>query len=151
MDLLGRRAVARGGEPLRALAAEVAATAVRARAAGVDEAWVAAVERGVNLILSLTFELAQHGLRGDVDAMMRHACDYMDLASTVVVAWQWIELAAAAREGLARGAGPREGFYTAKLAAAQYWIATELPRIDHLAQLCRSGEDSYAKLDPDTL
>ena len=45
----------------------------------------------------------------------------------------------------------RDGFYQGKLAAAQYWFATELPRIDHLAALCRSGEDSYLALDPDWL
>ncbi len=150
MDLLGRRAVAGGGEALRAYAAEVTRTAARARAALVDEGWVAEVERGVKLVLELTFELGRYGLAGDPEKMMRHASDYLELFATVAIAWQWIELAAAAREALARGARD-EGFYRAKLAAAQYWIRTELPRIDHLAQLCRSGEDSYALLDPEWL
>lgn len=39
----------------------------------------------------------------------------------------------------------------AKLATAQYWLFTELPRIDHLATLCGDAEDSYARLDPDWL
>ena len=85
--------------------------------------------------------------------MLLHASDYLDLVATVAVAWQWLDMAAAAKRGLeaGAGAGDRAGFYRAKLAAAQYWIATELPRIDHLAHLCRSGEDSYATLDPDWL
>ncbi|HEY5676950.1 MAG TPA: acyl-CoA dehydrogenase C-terminal domain-containing protein, partial [Myxococcales bacterium] len=49
--------------------------------------------------------------------------------------------AAAAREGLRRREEP---FYRGKLAAAQHWIRAELPRVAHLAELCRSGEDSYA-------
>jgi alkylation response protein AidB-like acyl-CoA dehydrogenase len=147
MDLLGRRAVAKGGAALTAFADEVRATAARASAAGVDPAWIAAVGAAVELVTSLTMELAQRGLGGDADGMMRHATDYLDLFSTIVIAWQWLELAAAAREGLARGASPREGFYRAKLAAAQYWIATDLPRIHHLAHLCRTAEDSYAALD----
>jgi hypothetical protein len=72
-----------------------------------------------------------------------------------VIAWQWLELAAIAHEALARplprGRASRDAGYRAKLAAAQYWIRTELPRIDHLAALCRDGEDSYARLDPDWL
>ena len=74
--------------------------------------------------------------------------------STIVIAWQW--LAAVAHEALA-GALPRErasrdaGYYQAKLAAAQYWLFTELPRIDLLATLCRDAEDSYARLDPEAL
>ncbi len=147
MDLLGRRAVAKGGAALMAFTDEVRATCARATAAGVEPAWIAAVDGAIALVGSLTMELAQRGLAGDPDGMMRHATDYLDLFSTVAIAWQWLELAAAAREGLARGAGPRDGFYRAKLAAAQYWIATELPRIHHLAHLCRTAEDSYASLD----
>ena len=42
-------------------------------------------------------------------------------------------------------------YYRVKLAAAQYWIQTELPRIDHLAKLCSDGEGSYANMDVDGL
>jgi butyryl-CoA dehydrogenase len=150
MDLLGRRAVAGGGEALRGFAAEVGKTVARARAAGVDPGWIAELERGVKLVLELTLELGRYGMAGDAERMMRHASDYLELFAIVAVAWQWIELAAAARERLGQD-GAREGFYRAKLAAAQYWMRTELPRIDHLAQLCRSGEDSYALLDPEWL
>ncbi len=148
LDLLGRRAVAKGGAALAAFADDVRATCARARAAGCDPTWAAELDRAVGVITSLTMELGALGLRGDVDAMMRHATDYLELFSIVAVAWMWLDLAAAAKE--ARRAD-RADFYAAKLAAAQYWIRTELPRIDHLAALCRSGEDSYAKLDPDWL
>jgi butyryl-CoA dehydrogenase len=122
----------------------------------VDAAWIAAVERAVGVVGALTAELARRGLSGAADGMVMHATDYLDLFGTVVIAWQWLELAAIAREALAgslpRGRASRDaGYYQAKLAAAQYWIRTELPRIDHLAALCRDGEDSYARLDPDWL
>jgi alkylation response protein AidB-like acyl-CoA dehydrogenase len=152
-DLLGRRVVAGGGAALRALGEAIAAGCARARRAGVDAAWIDALERAVADVAALTQTLAARGLAGDVDGMLLHAVDYLDLFATVVIAWQWIELAAVAREALAgalpRGRAARDaGFYTAKLAAAQYWIRTELPRLPHLAKLCRDGEDSYGKLDP---
>ena len=149
LDLLGRRAVAGGGAALAALAREVATTAARARAARVDEAWAAAVERGVATIGRVTQALGARGLGGDVEGMMAHATDYLDLFSTVVIAWQWLELAAAAGERAARGGA---GELTAGLvAAARYWLATELPRIEHLAALCTSGEDSYLRVRPEEL
>jgi butyryl-CoA dehydrogenase len=126
----------------------VQATCNRARAAGVDPAWAAELERAVGVITALTAELGARGLAGDAEGMMLHAADYLELFSIVAVAWQWLELAAAAREGRR---ADRADFYKAKLAAAQYWIRTELPRVDHLAGLCRTGEDSYATLDPDWL
>jgi len=52
------------------------------------------------------------------------------------------------REGLAAGRGP-EAFYRGKLAAAQYWIRTELPRVAALAALCAEGEDSYGRMRPE--
>lgn len=156
LDLLGRRAVARGGAGLAALGAEIAASCARARTAGVDAGWIAALERATGVIAQLTAELAGRGLAGSAEAMVLHATDYLDLFSTAVIAWQWLELAAIAHQALAgvlpRGRASRDaGYYRAKLAAAQYWIRTELPRIDQLAALCRDGEDSYARLDPDWL
>ena len=156
LDLLGRRAVAQRGAALAALGVEIATTCARARAAGVDATWIAGVERASGVVGALTAELARRGSAGDPEAMVMHATDYLDLFSTVVVAWQWLDLAAIACEALAgslpRGRAARDaGYYRAKLAAAQYWIRTELPRIDHLAALCRDGEDSYARLDPDWL
>jgi butyryl-CoA dehydrogenase len=55
--------------------------------------------------------------------------------------WQ----AAIAREALASGSADG-AFYEGKLCAAQYFIRTELPRITLFAELCRSGEDSYARM-----
>ena len=155
LDLLGRRAVAKGGAGLAALGGEIAAACTRARAAGVEPAWIAEVERAVGVVGALTGALAQRGMAAP-DQMVIHATDYLELCSIVVIAWQWLELAAIAREALAgalpRGRASRDaGYYRAKLATAQYWIRTELPRIDHLATLCRDGEDSYAALDPDWL
>jgi hypothetical protein len=96
----------------------------------------------------LTLELAQKGLAGDREGMMLHASDYMDLFSVVAIAWQWLAQAAAAHEGLRRRDEP---FYRGKLSAAQHWIKAELPRSAYLADLCRTGEDSYGAVIPDWL
>ncbi len=151
MDLLGRRIIAGGGAALAALGNEVARTIQRAAEAGCDEGWCNKLEGAAHLIGGLTAELAGRGQTDGAEAMMLHATDFLDLVSTTCVAWQWLEMAAAAHEALASGAGDREGFYRGKLVAAQYWFTTELPRITHLAELCRSGEDSYGALEPDWL
>jgi butyryl-CoA dehydrogenase len=148
MDLLGRKVVAEQGGALRMLGEEIAAAIARAGAAGVDPEWSGALGRAAGLVGEVTTHLSSLGIGGRVEEMMRHSVDYLDLFSTVVVAWQWLLQAAAAREGLAASRGP-SGFYEGKLCAAEYWIKTELPRIDHLAHLCRSGEDSYARMAPD--
>jgi butyryl-CoA dehydrogenase len=159
-DLLGRRAVAKGGAALVALGREIEKACERAREANViadrhaaghstdrvDPDWIAALEHAVRSVGVLTGELATR-------ADLTHATDYLELFSIVVIAWQWLELAAVATEALAstlpRGNATRDpGYYRAKLHAAKYWIHTELPRVAHLATLCRTAEDSYAALDP---
>jgi len=59
--------------------------------------------------------------------------------------------ATAAARGLTRSAGQDDGFYRGKLAAAQYWILNDVPRVEQLAKLCRDGEDSYARVSADWL
>jgi butyryl-CoA dehydrogenase len=148
MDLLSRKVVAAGGEALRAFAEEVGSTVARARRAGVTADWCEAMERSMEAVGELTMALGAMGMAGEVERMLRHSADYMELFSIVAVAWRWLAQAAAAQEGLARGGEGRD-FYEGKLCAAQYWFATEVPRVPHLVELCRSGEDSYTRMCPE--
>lgn len=151
LDLLGRKVVAGGGAALMALRDEIVQAIDRARRAGVEPAWGEQLAEAMSLVVELTAHLGEAGLRGDVERMLLHSADYLELFSLVVIAWQWIILAAVAREGLAAGAGAPQpaAFYEGKLCAAQYWFATELPRVRILAALCRSAEDSYARMRPE--
>ncbi|MFW5875122.1 MAG: acyl-CoA dehydrogenase [Myxococcota bacterium] len=151
LDLLGRKAMAGGGASLATLGEEIAGDVAQARAARVEPAWCDAIDRALATVGQLTGDLGARGASGDVEGMLLHSVDYLDLFSTLVVAWQWLRQAAAARTALDRledPSGERAAFYEGVLRTAQYWVRTELPRIDHLAELCRSAEDSYAHMTP---
>ena len=150
LDLLGRKVMIGGSAGLRLLAERIEVTVERARTAGVDGAWLDRLQGSVSAITEVTRHLAA---LGDPEAMVRHSFDYLEMVSLVVIAWQWVLQAAAAKEGLARSpssstSADEASFYEGKLAAAQYWIHTELPRVGTLGALCRSGEDSYARAQP---
>jgi butyryl-CoA dehydrogenase len=145
MDLLGRKVVAQGGAPLRILLEDTEATIARAERAGIDRAWTQRLRSAVKSVAELTAHLGSLGMSGDVDAMMRHSTDYLTLFSVVVVSWLWLWQATIAREALARGTEDAE-FYEGKVCAAEYFLSTELPRVDALIALCRSGEASYARM-----
>jgi alkylation response protein AidB-like acyl-CoA dehydrogenase len=148
LDLLGRKVVAEGGRALALFAEEVHVAVARARQAGVDAALCDRVAESVVLVVDTTQALATRGLGGDVEGMLLHSGDYLAMFCIVAVAWQWILQAAVANEALAAGRGPRE-LYEGKRLTAQYWIASELPRAAVHAELCRRGEDSYARMRPD--
>jgi butyryl-CoA dehydrogenase len=145
VDLLGRKVTQEGGAALDILGREVMATAERARRAGVDPSSADAVVKAYDDIVSLTRSLV--GL-GNADATLLHSADYLDAFSTLIVGWLWLASATVARNALSKSAVDT-GFYEGKLCAAQYFIRTEVPRVAHLAELCRTGEDSYARMRPE--
>jgi butyryl-CoA dehydrogenase len=147
LDLLGRKVMMKGGQPLMLLGEAIAESVAAAHEAGVEGAWCDALQAAVATVGELTAHLGGLGMAGDPEGMLLHSADYLSLLSIVVVAWQWVDMAAAAKRGLARGEETKRAFYEGKLYAAQYWIATELPKTTVLAELCRTGEDSYARID----
>jgi butyryl-CoA dehydrogenase len=144
MDLLGRKVMSKGGAPLRALAEEIGSTISRAREVGCDAELGDALEAALATVGSITMELGQRGMAGDADGMLGHSWDYLDMFATLVIGWQWLAMAAAAAT-----APISEGRRQAIDAATKYWIRTEIPRIPHLANLCRTNEDSYIRAQPE--
>lgn len=143
MDLVGRKVMSKGGASLRTLAEEVGATVNRAREAGCDESLCSALDRAVSTVGAVTMELGQRGMAGDADAMLGHSWDYLDMFSTFVIAWQWLDMAAAAKTA-PLSTNRKHGVD----AATRYWIRTELPRVEVLAELCRTNESSYIEARP---
>ncbi|MFO0549591.1 MAG: acyl-CoA dehydrogenase [Polyangiaceae bacterium] len=142
LDLLGRKVVAGQGLSLRLFVEEVDEACQRADDARVDPTWTAAVRTAMGTVVEVTTALGGRGLSGDVEGMLLHSADYLDMFSTVAVAWVWLLVAARAARG-------SDDFARGKMLAAEYWIHTELPRVAHLARLCIDGESSYARMSAD--
>lgn len=153
LDLLGRKVVAGGGAALAALREEILATCARGEAAGVPEGETRALRDAVERMATLTAALGARGMDGDLEGMLGHASDYLELASIVVIGWMWTEMSAAALGGgteASRGASA-DAFVRGVRAAAAYWSATELTRVAALAALCESAERSYLDVTADAL
>lgn len=144
IDLLSRKAVAKNGEAMRALGAEMLRTTKAARAAGVGDD-CDAFERAATELATVTAELGARGARGDADGMIAHATDYLYAASIVVVAWQWLKLRAVAHT--TTGLDP--AFVAGIDAASRYWLRTELPKVHAYVELCRNAEDSFLRIPAD--
>ncbi len=144
LDLLGRKVVSGGGRAIAVLEAAISAEISRARAEQCDEPLTLAVEAELARMVELTRTLAGRGAAGDVLGMLGHSVDYLTLMGNLMIAWQWLRMAGAAERGL-RGAlaAERAFYYKGKIAAARYWIRTELADNARLAGLCLSAEDSF--------
>jgi butyryl-CoA dehydrogenase len=83
-------------------------------------------------------------MSGDANGMLGHSYDYLDMFATLVLGWQWLNMAAAAQSA------PISGDRKAAIeAAARYWMHTEVPRINVLSELCRTNESSYIDAKPE--
>ena len=148
LDLLGRKVPSAGGATFAALLDEIVKTCKQARDVGIDPEWAQCLEDAVVDTRNTTQHLAMLGLEGNVAGMLRHSAHYLDLASTLVMGWIWLDMAVKAQQN--RGNRQEDAdFYDGIQLAAQYWIHTEVPRIGYLGKLCRSGEDSYARIRVD--
>ena len=85
------------GGALQLLAQEISQTIERARGVGVAGAWIEPLESAVQTVGQLTMQLAQKGLAGEVEAMLLHSADYLELFSILIVGWQWLLQAAVVR------------------------------------------------------
>jgi butyryl-CoA dehydrogenase len=147
IDLLGRKVIKTGAQAIEVLGDEIAATLRRAEAAGVAGESREAVVTALAQVLELSRNLVQLAAT-DPEAALRHSVDYLEALSTTVVGWLWLLCAAVARERLEAG-HPDRAHAEGKLAAADYWLRTEVPRVAQLTALCKSNEDSYARMQPD--
>lgn len=143
LDLLGRKVMQEGGAGLMSLIEAMQRTAGSARTAGVSIVEVEAFESALARVGSLTATLGARGASGDVQGMMGHSADYLMLMSILAVAWQWLDLWAAAH-----GSSRPEAFRGGIARAGSYWLRTELPRVHALADLCESAEASYLDVRP---
>lgn len=136
LDLLGRKVVAGQGAALGALQKTIDETIARARARQVpcDE-----LEAGLETLVRVTGTLGLRGAAGDVQGMLGHSADFLELASVVIVGWAWVTM-------LERVGSRTDDFARGLQQAGRYWLATELPRTSHLGWLCENGEPSYLEL-----
>ena len=134
-----------GGALLQTFAEEVEQALEAAKAAGDAHAplelFAQQLSEAGGELASTTMTLAQRGMSGDREGMMAHSTDYLELFSLIATSWLWLRMATAAARALP--APGRDEMLRGKLACARYWFATELPRAKLLAELIRSGEDSY--------
>jgi alkylation response protein AidB-like acyl-CoA dehydrogenase len=142
LDLLGRKVVRGGGTAIAAWRDQILRDTARAEAAGVFGA--EDVREAADRMALLTAALGARGASGDVEGMLGHSADYLELASIVAIAWMWIEMST-------RVSGRDDAFSRGIARTAAYWIATEIPRVEPLAALIESGERSYLDVRPEEL
>lgn len=148
IDLVGRKMLRDGGAGLSRLATTIGRDLAAAADVGLPDGWRRSMDEALATVVALMQALGPQA-KDDPDRALSHATDVLDLMSTIAIGWQWIVMATAAKRRL--DASPsEEDFVRAKLATADYFMATELPRVPMLARRV-TDDASFFELDPSWL
>ncbi|ROO24695.1 acyl-CoA dehydrogenase [Salinisphaera orenii MK-B5] len=139
IDLVGRKLLRDEGRGMRALIADMRATA-DGRADGANPH--PALAEGLDLLEQATDTLLAAGR----DAAMANAFNYLMLCGTVVGAWYAARIADVAQAALAAGTDETD-FYEARQACARFYVRQVLPDARGYAARIEGGADAIDTVD----
>ncbi|WP_119677460.1 acyl-CoA dehydrogenase [Indioceanicola profundi] len=154
-DLLGRKVFMKEGAALALLAREMQAAIAQAREAGGSNAallagFADALAKALGTVDATTRAVAKARMEGRVAESLSNAVAYLEMFGHTVMAWIWLKLALTSAAQIAEGRGDA-AFHQGKLAAARYFYAWELPKIEAQAALVASMDRTTLETDPDWL
>jgi alkylation response protein AidB-like acyl-CoA dehydrogenase len=133
LDLLGRKVVMDGGAGLKLLAARIDETVARAGQVDRLAQHANALAAALHKLGAATKAAWATGVPAEA---LANAVPYMQAFGHVVVAWLWLDVALAAQR-----AGASD-FSAGKLAAARFFYAHELPKVEAWLSVVASRDDT---------
>ncbi len=141
LDLLGRKIPFENGKSLQLLLAEVSETMQTASEHEDLKIYVTELESKIKLVQEVLQHLMAFAMSGDFEKYLADATIFMEFFSTIVVSWQLMKQAVAAKKILVEGNGLYgEDFYKAKVHVLRYYFKYELPKTAAHAEILRNKE-----------
>jgi alkylation response protein AidB-like acyl-CoA dehydrogenase len=132
-DLLGRKITIAGGKAPELLFAEMSKTLSAADTHTELKPYADSLRNEQARLQDVTQYLLPHAAQGDYERFLMDATLYLELFSTVVIAWQWLKQGVAARQALLSASGKEADFYESKLHTMKFYFHYEVPKTQGLA------------------
>ena len=141
LDLLGRKIPMANGKALQLLFAEITET-IKSAESFVDlQKEATTLNKKLQLISKVLQHLSSFAKAGDYESYLADATVFMELTSTIIIAWQWLKQAAAAAECLSIGENRfKQEFYESKIHTMKFYFKYELPKTIGLAETLLNSE-----------
>lgn len=140
LDLLGRKAMMHEGAALKVLLKRIAKSCAAASTIDDLRDYSEQLQAGSQLVAETTMAVGQRFLVGDIQLALANAEHYMTLLGHLTIAWFWLQQAMVAQQTLPRANANDVNFYQGKLHSCRFFFNTELPKIEHAAQLVRDAD-----------
>jgi len=135
-DLLGRKVTMQKGKALEYLAAEVQKDMEAALTYDELKPYAGMLGQKLQLVQKVLGKLMPYAMKGQYERYLSDATLFMQMMSTVVVGWQWLKMATAAKQALVTGDDTyTTAFYESKVHTLKFFYKYELAKVDSLAQI----------------
>ncbi len=149
LDLLGRKAVMKGGAAMKLFAAEVQKSIADARNDDTLSGYAAELDTALGEVAA-TLQALGPVLAGNPTLALANAVLFLDAFGHTVLAWIWLRQSLAAQRGLGKGIAADADFYRGKLAACRWFYRWELPKVRQWHELLRSLDDTTLTMKPES-
>ncbi|MEO1257518.1 MAG: acyl-CoA dehydrogenase [Bacteroidota bacterium] len=129
MDLMGRKIVMKNGDAMRQLFTEIKNSISEAKNYDDLKPYAEQLKNASKEMQATLMHLLGFAMQGEHERYISDATVFMEYMSTVVIAWQWLNMATAAKTALITGKGKfADSFYENKIFTMRFYFKYELPK-----------------------
>ncbi len=141
LDLLGRKIVMNNGRAMRHLTKEIIDTIKAAENYDDLAKYASQLKSASKTLEEVIMHLLQYAMSGDHERYISDATVFMEFMGTIVIGWQWLKMATAAKTALVTGKMKYDSdFYESKIHTMRFYFKYELPKISGLKETLKHPE-----------
>lgn len=141
LDLLGRKVTMMNGKSMQLLTAAMNETIEAAQTFDELKPYADILKQKIALTQDVLQHLLGFAMKGDFQKYLADATLFMEFASTIVIAWQWLKQGLAAKNAQVVGDKTySEEFYESKIHTMKFYFRYEVPKTEGLAQTLKDPE-----------
>ena len=141
LDLLGRKATADNGQALMVLMEVINQSIQEAREYDEFKDYALQLEKGLAEVQKVLEYLLPYAFQKQYERFLADASLFLDLTGHLLVAWQWLRIATAAKKALKMDRMKFEkSFYLSKIHTMRFFFHYELPAIYALSETIRKQD-----------
>lgn len=135
LDLLGRKMTMKNGAAVELLVGEMKETIRSASTFGEFKPYANTLGEKLSSIQLVMEHLLKYAMEGNHERFLADATLFMEMMSTVVIGWQWLNMATVAKNALVTGNMPYgPDFYESKIHTMKFYYKYEMPKTLGLVQ-----------------
>jgi len=142
LDLLSRKVTMQNGKALELLAGEMKATIQAALEQPELQKYAAALGNKIKETQEVLGFLLPYAAKGEYERFLADANIFMEYFSTLVVAWQWLQMGVTAKQLSITGAGNfTDDYLDGVLHTMRFYFTYEVPKMNSLVEIMRNDEE----------